>query len=216
MDDHKVKAILNWKPPRLVFALRSFLGLASYYCKFIKDFIKIATPFDQPFEKLIRNLWMGWNMQWVFETLKGILVKAPMFKSPNFDKDFEIHSCHDPSFTFMTKARACKGTGWEWSPWITFYVLGSVGCEGMNPWIPKCAPTLGVWVPMDSWIFKEQLQGSNLIGIKGFLYHWKSFRTHMFKMNSHVQFEYLKHKLWPKEGLKINYQFDFRSLKVGN
>ncbi len=41
MDDHKVKAILDWKPPRSVFALRSLLGLASYYCKFIKNFTKI-------------------------------------------------------------------------------------------------------------------------------------------------------------------------------
>ncbi len=35
MDDHKVKAILDWEPPKLVPALRSFLGLVSYYRKFI-------------------------------------------------------------------------------------------------------------------------------------------------------------------------------------
>jgi hypothetical protein len=44
MDDHKVKAILDWEPPKSVSALRSFLKLASYYCKFIKNFAKIATP----------------------------------------------------------------------------------------------------------------------------------------------------------------------------
>jgi hypothetical protein len=44
MDDQKVKAILDWEPPRLVPTLRSFLGLASYYCKFIKNFAKITTP----------------------------------------------------------------------------------------------------------------------------------------------------------------------------
>jgi len=44
MDDHKVKAFLDWGPPRSVPALKSFLGLASYYRKFIKNFAKIATP----------------------------------------------------------------------------------------------------------------------------------------------------------------------------
>jgi len=44
MDDHKVRAILDWEPPRLVLALSSFLELASYYCKFIKKFVNIATP----------------------------------------------------------------------------------------------------------------------------------------------------------------------------
>jgi hypothetical protein len=43
MDDHKVKAILDWEPPRLVIALRSFLGLASYYHKFIKKVAKIVS-----------------------------------------------------------------------------------------------------------------------------------------------------------------------------
>jgi hypothetical protein len=44
MDDHKVKAILDWESPKSVPALRSFLGLASYYHKFIKNFAKLAAP----------------------------------------------------------------------------------------------------------------------------------------------------------------------------
>jgi hypothetical protein len=44
MDDHKVKAILDWEPPKSVPALKSFLGLASYYHKFIKNFTKMVTP----------------------------------------------------------------------------------------------------------------------------------------------------------------------------
>jgi hypothetical protein len=58
---------------------------------------------------------------------------------------------------------------------------------------------------MDSQIFKGQLQGSKLIGLKNPLYHLKSLETYMPQMGSHYPFGYLKHKLWPKEvpGVKL-------------
>jgi hypothetical protein len=62
MDDHKVKAILDWESPRLVPALRSFLRLGSYYHKFIKKLCQDSHVFDKPFEEVIQNLWMGWSM----------------------------------------------------------------------------------------------------------------------------------------------------------
>jgi hypothetical protein len=51
MDDHKVKAILDWEPTKSVPTLRSFLGLASYYRKFIKKIVKIATPLTNLLKK---------------------------------------------------------------------------------------------------------------------------------------------------------------------
>ncbi len=92
MDDHKVKAILDWESPRSVPDLRSFLGLASYYCKFIKNFAKIATPLTNLLKKSSKTYEWEEACNKTFETLKGILVKAPMLKLPDFDKDFEIHS----------------------------------------------------------------------------------------------------------------------------
>ncbi len=59
MDDHKVNAILDWEPPRSIPALRSFLGLASYYCKFIKKIAKIATPLINLLKKSSRTY--DWN-----------------------------------------------------------------------------------------------------------------------------------------------------------
>ncbi len=92
MDDHKVKAILDWEPPKSIPALRSFSGLASYYRKFIKNFEKIAAPLRNLFKK--SNVTYKWEeaCDEAFEALKGILVKAPVLKLPDFAKDFEIHS----------------------------------------------------------------------------------------------------------------------------
>jgi hypothetical protein len=91
MDDHKVKAILDWELPKSVPALRSFLGLASYYRKFIKNFVKMAAPLTNLLKKSFRTYEWDGTCDEAFETLKGILVKAPVLKLPDFDKDFEIH-----------------------------------------------------------------------------------------------------------------------------
>jgi hypothetical protein len=66
--------------------------LASYYRKFIKNFVKIAAPLTNFLKKsTVTYKWEG-TCDEAFETLKGILMKAPMLKLSDFDKDFEIHS----------------------------------------------------------------------------------------------------------------------------
>jgi len=68
----------------------------------------------------------------------------------------QMPMCHNPSFGFATKARACKGVGQEGSSKLTSHAPGSVGkSEGMNLHTPKWAPILGVGVLMDSQIFIE-------------------------------------------------------------
>ncbi len=110
--------------------------------------------------------------------------------------------CHNPSLGLVTKVRACKDVGQKWSLGVTFHAPENVGeCEGMNLHTPKWTPTLGIGILIDFWIFIERFYGSKPIGLKSFLYHWKALgRTYMSKMGSHDPFEYLKHKLWPKEG----------------
>ncbi len=92
MDDHKVKAIVDWEPPRSVPTLRSFLGLASYCRKFIKNFAKVVAPLTNLLKKSVVTYKWERTCDEAFETLKGILVKASVLKLRDFDKDFEIHS----------------------------------------------------------------------------------------------------------------------------
>jgi hypothetical protein len=92
MNDHKVKAIVDWEPPKSVPALRSFLGLASYYRKFIKNFAKIAAPLTNLLKKPAVTYEWEEACDEAFGTLKGILVKALVLKLPDFDKEFQIHS----------------------------------------------------------------------------------------------------------------------------
>ncbi len=92
MDVHKVKAILDWEPIGSILALKSFLGLASYDHKFIKNFAKIATPLTNLLKKSSRTYEWDKACNEAFETLKSILVKVPMLKLLDFYKKIEIHS----------------------------------------------------------------------------------------------------------------------------
>ncbi len=69
MDDHKVKEILDWEPPKSVLALKSFLGLASYYRKFIKNFAKIAAPLTNLLKKSTKTYEWDGACDEAFETL---------------------------------------------------------------------------------------------------------------------------------------------------
>jgi len=44
MEEEKVKGVLDWPIPKCVKDVQKFLGLANYYCQFIKDFASIARP----------------------------------------------------------------------------------------------------------------------------------------------------------------------------
>ena len=81
VDSSKVEAVLNWQKPKCVFDIRSFLGLAGYYRRFIKDFSSIALPLT----KLTRK---GVKFEWdekctdAFERLKKLLTIVPVLIIP--------------------------------------------------------------------------------------------------------------------------------------
>ena len=56
-DDDKISAFRDFPRPHNVKTVRSFLGLANYYRRFIKDFAKIASPLNQLLRKDHKFIW---------------------------------------------------------------------------------------------------------------------------------------------------------------
>jgi hypothetical protein len=90
VDPSKVKDVLNWMTPMNASEIRSFLGLAGYYRRFIKDFSKIAKPMTRLLEK---NNDFNWTeeCQANFEELKKRLTSALVLILPNITKKFDIY-----------------------------------------------------------------------------------------------------------------------------
>lgn len=86
-DPSKVEAVRGWPVPRNQTEVRSFLGLASYYRRFIKSFAEIARPLHQLTEKGRKFHW-GDDCQRAFLTLKSCLTSAPVLAYPDPLKQF--------------------------------------------------------------------------------------------------------------------------------
>jgi hypothetical protein len=90
VDPGKVKDVLNWMSPATVSDIRSFLGLAGYYSRFIKDFSKIAKPMTKLLEKNKTFKWTK-ECQASFEELKKRLTSSPVLVLPDLTKKFNIY-----------------------------------------------------------------------------------------------------------------------------
>ena len=90
VDPQKVEAILNLKPPMSVTKIRSFLGLAGYYYKFVEGFSKIAAPLTRLTRKEEPFLWSE-ACQQSFDELKRRLTSAPVLTLPSGQDGFAVH-----------------------------------------------------------------------------------------------------------------------------
>jgi hypothetical protein len=86
-DPKKVEAIAKWPPPDNIKHLRSFLGLAGYYRKFVQHFSIICKPLSELLKKGSLFIWTERHQQ-AFDTLKQALVSAPVLALPDFTKQF--------------------------------------------------------------------------------------------------------------------------------
>ena len=89
VDEEKVKSIREWMPPQNVSQVRSFLVLAGFYRRFVKDFRTIAAPMNELTKKDVPFKWSN-AQEKAFQELKEKLTSTPLLALPNFGKTFEI------------------------------------------------------------------------------------------------------------------------------
>ena len=89
VDKAKVSIIKTLLPPTTVKGIRSFLGHAGFYRRFIRDFSKTARPLCRLLEKDTKFNFDE-SCQSSFEEVRSRLVKAPIMAKPDWNKEFEI------------------------------------------------------------------------------------------------------------------------------
>ncbi|GKE05817.1 putative nucleotidyltransferase, ribonuclease H [Tanacetum coccineum] len=90
VDPSKIEAVKNWKTPTTPSEIRSFLGLAGYYRRFIANFSKIAKPLTSLTQKNQKYVW-GVEQEEAFQTLKNNLYDAPILTLPGGVEDFVVY-----------------------------------------------------------------------------------------------------------------------------
>ena len=90
VDPEKVEAVMSWQRPRNVFEIRSFLGLAGYYRRFVEDFSRLAAPMTRLTRKGVRFAWDDACEQ-AFQELKRRLTSAPILIVPEREVGYTIY-----------------------------------------------------------------------------------------------------------------------------
>ena len=88
-DPTKVQVVKNWKVPKSVIEIHSFLGLAGYYHRFIPQFARVAAP-------LTNLTWKNHPFTWplregeAFQQLKNTLLHAPVLQLADPNREFIV------------------------------------------------------------------------------------------------------------------------------
>ena len=91
VDPKKIEVIIEWKPPRNVMEVRSFLGLVGYYRRIVKGFSMIRASMTRLLQKNVRFEWSK-KCQVSFEKFKAFLTEAPILTQLTYSKKYVIFS----------------------------------------------------------------------------------------------------------------------------
>jgi hypothetical protein len=90
VDPSKVQKVLDWKSPKSVTQIRSFLRLVGCYRRFIPNLSKIAKTMTQLLEKEVKFKWSP-QCKEAFLTLKKLITTAPVLAQPDVEKPFDVY-----------------------------------------------------------------------------------------------------------------------------
>ena len=94
VSQDKIQAVQEWRQPKSETEVRSFLGLANFYRRFVKDYSKIALPLSELTKNEVKFEWED-RQQAAFDELKAALTSAPVLIIP------------DPSLPYTLNCDAC-------------------------------------------------------------------------------------------------------------
>lgn len=90
-DPSKISIVQNWPVPETVKQLRSFLGVAGYYRRFVRNFGILARPLTDLLKKGQHFVWTTSHEE-SFNSLKEALIFAPILALPDFSKTFVVQT----------------------------------------------------------------------------------------------------------------------------
>ena len=90
-NPNQVKAVIEFPVPESVTNVRQFLGLTSYYRRFVAQFAKVAAPLHALTRKNAVFKWSD-ECQGAFEALKTAITQSPVLAYPNFNVDFVLET----------------------------------------------------------------------------------------------------------------------------
>ena len=89
IDPEKIEVVKGWATPKNVTEVRSFMGLAGYYKRFISRFSRIAHPITSLQRKGVK-FQRKIECEKSFQQLKKLLTSAPILKIANPDEEFVV------------------------------------------------------------------------------------------------------------------------------
>ena len=143
VDQNKIKIVKEFPVPTTAKRVRSFLGLANYYRRFVKGFSQISAPLRNLLQKDVRFVWTD-QCQEAFDKLKTALITAPVLALPDFNRPFILTT--DASLTGIGyilsqrddegRERVCSYGGRSLRPnesrWGISEIEGLAVCEGVR------------------------------------------------------------------------------------